>query len=283
MKHGLEIFIFVILAITLHILAFVKGPQSGLQSGGSGGDAMVSIQAAAPTVVDMVKSWDRPPVIVPAVASELAAPQSAPSDVPTVPQIDLPPAPRAAVRLATAPPEIEQDIEIDITPPPPPPPPPEPEIEAEPVPDTRPKPRPAQTQPEEALKAKQVSAGRQKEVAAGSGGSAQAGTGNAKVTTGDPGKADRLVAIWGAKIRARIDRNKRYPRGLRTSGAATVELRVSRDGKLISYRLRKSSGIAEIDKAAMDAVARAKRFPKAPKELVGDSFGFGIPIKITKQ
>ena len=280
MKHWLEICIFVIIAITLHVLAFAQGPRSGVQAGGSGGDAMVSIQAAAPTVVEMVTSWERPPVVTPEVQNELSPPDAVPVETPTVPQIDLGPAPRAEIRVAIKQPDGFQDIEIDTTPPPPPPPP-EPQRETEDVPDTRPKPRPVQEKPKEGLKAEQASTGRTKEVAAGSGGSTQAGTGRNKVTTGDPGKAAKLQAVWGAKIRARIERNKRYPRGSKASGNATIELRVSRDGKLVSYRVKKSSGIPELDDAAMTAVARAKRFPKAPKGLLGNSFNFAVAIKLS--
>ncbi|KIC41977.1 hypothetical protein RA27_00770 [Ruegeria sp. ANG-R] len=281
MRRGVEFGIFVVLAIALHILAFAKGPVSGVQSGGSGGDAMVSIQAAAPTVVEMVKSWERPPVVSPVVQPELAAPQAIRAETPTLPQIDLTPAPNAAMRAAISQPEIEQDVEIETTPPPPPPP--EPRVEADPTPDTRPQPRPVQKQPKEGLKANQTSAGRQKEVAVGSGGGAQAGAGDAKVTTGDPGKTARLQAVWGAKIRARIDRNKRYPSRSKASGSVTIEMQVSRDGKLVAYRLRSSSGVPELDKAAMDAVARAKRFPKAPKELRGETFKFRVPIQLAKR
>ncbi len=277
MKHGLEICIFGIIAIALHVLVFVQAPQSGVQAGGSGGDALVSIQAAAPTVVEVVKSWERSPTVTPDVQNELVSPEAVPPEVPTVPQIEFPPAPHAEMHMAITQPDSFRDV--DITPPPPPAPP---EPVAEAASDTRPKPRPAQQQAEEGVKAKQASAGRQKEVAAGSGGSSQAGLGNAEVTTGDPDKMAKLQAVWGAKIRARIERNKRYPRGARANGNVTIELRVSRDGKLVSYRLKRSSGSAELDDAAMGAVARAKRFPKAPKGLSGNNYTFAVAIKLQK-
>lgn len=274
MKQGLEIGIFVIVAIALHILAFAQGPSSGQQAGGNGGEAMISIQAAAPTVVEMVKTWERPPVIMPIVQNELAPPRPAQMETPAAPQVELNPAPKAAARVAITEPEIEQDIKIVTAPQPPPE---EPEIEAEPVSDTRPR----SPQPANELKADQASERRQKDTALGSGKSPQAGTSNAKVSTGDPGENAQLRAVWGAKIRARIDRNKRYPRGTKASGDVTIELQVSRDGKLLSYRLRSSSGVPELDKAAMDAIARSKRFPEAPKKLVGESFRFSVSIKLT--
>lgn len=280
MKHWFEILIFVTLAIALHVLAFAQGSDSSQQAGGSGGDAMVSIQAAPPTMVELVESWERPPVTPSELPNTMTAPQPAPVEAPVSPQIELSPAPRAALRMAVVQPEIEDPVDVDTTPPPPPPPP-EPKADAEAVPDTRPKPRPEKQQPKEALKADQASDGRNEEVAAGSGASTQAGAGSANVTTGDPGRTAKLQAVWGAKIRARIDRSKRYPRGSKASGSVTIQLQVSRDGRLVSYRLRNSSGIPELDNAALQAVARAKRFPKAPKELIGNSFNFSVAIKLS--
>ncbi|MCG7521549.1 energy transducer TonB [Ruegeria sp. Ofav3-42] len=280
MKRALEIFVFVTLSLGVHVLVFAQKPESGLQSGGSGGDAIVSIQAAAATVAEMVETWERPPVTVPEVQPALATPEVPISMAMTVPQIDLNPASRPEMRLAMSQPEALDEFKIDAVQPPPPPPPPEPEPEISVSSNARPKPRPPEPQPEKAQKAKQTTAGRKKEVAAGSGGATQAGLGHAEATTGNPGQNAKLQAVWGAKIRARIDRSKRFPRGVKDSGGVTVELHVSRDGKLLRYRIRKSSGIAALDEAAMKAVARAGRFPKAPKKLPGNKFGFSVLIRL---
>ena len=279
MKRYLEIGVFITLALGLHVLVFAQRPQSGAQSGGSGGDAIVSIKAAAATVAEMVETWERPPATVPQTQPKLTAPTASASMSTTVPQIDLAPAQRPEMQLAMPLPDKPDELQTDAVQPPPPPPAPEPEIKV--TSETRPKPRPRDPQPEKAKKAKQTSAGRKKEVSAGSGGSAQAGHGRAETTTGNPGQNAKLQAVWGAKIRARIDRNKRFPRGVKSSGGVTVELQISRDGTLMSYRVRKSSGIAALDQAAMKAVSRAGRFPKAPKKLTGNAFRFSVLIKLS--
>ncbi|WP_170334529.1 TonB family protein [Ruegeria arenilitoris] len=278
MKHTLEIFAFVALALMVHVLAFAQRPESSQQSGGNGGEAIVSIKAAAATVAEMVETWERPPVTVPEIQTPLTAPREPTSLATTIPQIDTSPAARPEMRLAAPPPDSLNDFNPDAIQPPPLPPIPEPEIKVSS--DTRPKPRPPEAKPEQAQKAKTTSSGRKKEVAAGSGGAAQAGTGSANATTGNPGQNAKLQAVWGAKIRARIDRSKRIPRGTKASGGVTIELHVSRDGKLLSHGIRKSSGIAALDDAALKAVTRAGRFPKAPKNLQGNKFSFSVLIRL---
>ncbi len=276
MKHGLEILTFVAIALAVHVLAFAENSSSGQQSGGSGGEARLSITAAATTVTEMVQNWERPPDTLSEVQTALTAPDLPSATETVVPQIDLAPTPRPEARLAAMPADTLDEIDLNAMQPPPPPPEPEPEVSQDPPP--KPKPRPPQ--PELAQKADQSSAGRQKEVAAGAGGTSQAGMGRAETATGTPGQNAELAALWGAKIRARIDRNKRYPRGTRASGDVTVELRVARDGRLLSHRIRTSSGVPILDDAALTAVARAGRFPNAPKKLAGASFGFSVRITL---
>jgi protein TonB len=273
MKRWFEILVFVVLAVALHLVVFVSRPQSGVAAGGSGGDALVSLKAAAPTVAEMVQSWEQPKVVRTAQPIEMKAPTN-PSAALSMPVLKVDQAPRAQVKVAMAAPALENDAEIDTAPPPPP----KPEPEASAKPDVKPKQRPQKKPEQERRKAKVTSAGVAKQVSAGSGGGAHAGSGSAKVTTGSPGKQAKLVAVWGAKIRARVERNKGYPRGSKSSGTAIVALTVSRDGRLMSHRLAKSSGDPVLDQAAVTAVTRAGRFPKAPKDLSGDSFNFSLPI-----
>lgn len=272
MRRGLEIAVFVLLAGAIHLLAFAQRPLSGVRAGGSGGAAVVSIEAAAQTVVDMVQSWERPPEVTQVTQQNLTAP-SAPPDIPAAPQIELPQAPRAALKLALAQPQEADALNLETTPPPPPP---EPKAKTEP----RPEPKQQEKQPEQGQKAQQTSAARNKEVAAGTGGAAHAGQGSDNVSVGDAGQKAELLSVWGARIRSRIERNKRYPRGTNSNGDIKIELTVARDGRLLGYRMRNSSGYAELDQAAMDAVARAKRFPKAPKALTGNSFSFSVVIRM---
>ncbi|GAA6200454.1 TonB family protein [Aquicoccus sp. SU-CL01552] len=129
-----------------------------------------------------------------------------------------------------------------------------------------------------AAKAQSAARGTAGQRAAGTGGGAVAGSGKAKVTSGaTKAKVAALQQVWGAKIRNRVERAKRHPGG-RKAGRVTVALNVTRGGKLAGVSVRKSSGNASLDKAAVSAVRRAGRFPKAPDGLTKAAYTFTITM-----
>jgi len=269
MKHWIEGALFAVLAVAAHVALFASFPEQGSESGGAGGEYVVSIAGAAPTVRQMVERWEQPPE-APAVQQEvLDTPDSTTPVSPELPQVDQSPAPRAEVRLAMTQPEERATPEID-TETAPPPPEPEPEPEPEKVPET-------------AQQAQTTSAGRAEQRAAGSGGGAQAGAAStASTTTATKGQQARLQQVWGAKIRSRIERRKRYPSGARGDGAVVVRLTISRDGQLLNSQVVRSSGVAVFDQAALRAIASARRFPKAPRGLPGTQFPFSLKISFSR-
>lgn len=273
MKRWLEALTCLTLAVALHLAAFAGQPKPGQMAGGSSGDALVSLKAAAPTVAEMVRSWERPPNIQAQPRVETPPAPSVSENV--MPDLKIDQAPRTQMSVVLAAPQPEEDVQIDTAPPPPPP---EPEIQVRP--EVTPKQRPQKAPEQEGRKAKVTSAGVAEQVSAGSGGGSQAGTDKAEVSTGNSGKQAQLQAVWGSKIRARIERNKRYPRGSDNSGDVTIRLTVSREGRLVSYQLAKSSGDAVLDQAALNAVARTKRVPKAPRDLTGANYRFSVLIRM---
>ena len=96
------------------------------------------------------------------------------------------------------------------------------------------------------------------------------------------GQQAKLQNIWGAKIRARIERRQRYPNGASGNGHVVVRLTVARSGQLLSHRIAKSSGNAAFDQAALRAVVRAGRFPSAPKTLDLQQLTFNLPMTFSK-
>lgn len=276
MKRWWEILVFVTLAVAIHIAFFASAPRSGSTSGGNGGEALVSIQAAAQTVVEMVNAWERPPEVQSVLKTEMDVPEAPTSDTPAIPQIEIGQAPRAEMRVALAPPDAPDELQIDVAPPPPPRPEPEVELEA----DVRPRQRPQEPATDHGAKADVNSDGRKEQKSAGAGGGSQAGAGTNATAVADGGRNAKLKSVWGAKIRARIEHYKRYPRGVKATGTVVVEITVSREGRLVSYRIRSSSGSAELDNAALGSVTRAKKFPKAPKKLAGNTFRFNVPMKL---
>ena len=94
----------------------------------------------------------------------------------------------------------------------------------------------------------------------------------------------KLMTGWGVKIRARIDRAKSYPRAERAAGVTgTVMLRVSvpPSGQVVAVAVARSSGNAALDEAAVKAVRKAGRLPKAPKGLAEASYQFKLPVAFT--
>jgi periplasmic protein TonB len=201
-----------------------------------------------------------------------------------MPQFDLAQAPRVAVLVALAEPEMKQVVEVDTAPPPPPPPPePEPEPQPKPPASKPSAPKSPAPKPPVAKTSQQTSAGRPAQRAAGSGGGAEAGVaGGASTATTSAGQTAKLKSIWGAKIRSRIERRKRYPSGQRGKGRVVLGITVAASGKLINYRVAKSSGVAGFDQAALKAVSRAGKFPSAPKQLGGKPFTFNLPMSFSR-
>lgn len=76
-------------------------------------------------------------------------------------------------------------------------------------------------------------------------------------------------ANWRSQVMAQLERHRRYPvsaqrRGL--EGTAMVRFSMSRDGQVLSSRLERSSGHAELDRAAIETPRRAQPFPSIPSD-----------------
>ncbi|WP_102224434.1 energy transducer TonB [Acidimangrovimonas sediminis] len=283
-RQILEGGVFGTLALALHLVLFAAAPeeQAGISSSGAGGTDVASLQAASASVAEQVTQYDRIPEPAPKVDAPAAPPQV------QMPQMDAPDLPRLAEAAPEAPPTPAQPAAPTATaeaPPPSPeapPPPPEPT----PPPKPRPKPEPPpKAKPKPAAKVHRAqdhdSAA---ERAAGAGGGASAGDrSNARVSTLSAGQERSLRAQWGAAIRARIERAKRYPSAAGwASGSATVQLSIARNGQLAGVRLIRSSGNPALDQAAVEAVQRAGHFPNAPDGLTDRAYAFSLTIRFSR-
>lgn len=257
----------------LHLGAFAAlgmGVPSGVESAGEGGDALVSLVSLVASdagIAAMVEAWERPPELaVPEAvlpAPEMEAAPVAPAQEQVVKPLPVPELPQMPV--AEAMPDLAA-----LAPPPKPEAPPEPEPAPEPAPKPAAKPKPAP----------QDSEAQEAQVAAGQGGKPAAGNeGAAEVATASGAGADSLRAEWGADIRARIERRKSYPRD-GDGAAGTVKLRivVGTDGRLRGVAVIASSGSPALDAAALRAVERAGRFPRAPRGIAAGEASFTLPV-----
>lgn len=267
-------------AVALHLAGFAAlgwhVPPGGAESAGAGGEALVTLAASDGSVARLVESWERPPdITVPATMAPAPLPEAAPrldsamTVAPSLPRPEpLPDLPRSE-----APPVA------DVAPPPPPPPPPRPQPRPKPAPPAA----PVDAEPEAgragtpAAEPAPAVAG---QAASGAGGAAAAGNGGkSSAATAQGARAAELTAEWGAGIRARIERRKAYPRdGDGAEGTVMLRLVVGADGTLVGVGVARSSGSEALDRAAVKAVQRAGRFPKAPRGLGQGEVSFTLPI-----
>lgn len=84
-------------------------------------------------------------------------------------------------------------------------------------------------------------------------------------------------ARWSAQLRQRIARAQRYPRGTRASGTVVMNIKVTRQGRVVGASIVQGSGDGALDQAALSAVNRA-RLPAAPSDLTDAAYFFQIPL-----
>ena len=206
-----------------------------------------------------------PPVIQAPTATLAAA--IPPLPAPPVPSPRIQPPPPASVSPTPARPTRAAPTE---TAPARPASPPAPRAQA----NVRPTPPPAAqaspTQVQSAESAHARAAGSSKTQTKGDGGADQA-------TTGNPNRAASLKKRWGAAIIARVERQKRHPRG-GAQGTVRLSLEVASKGQLVSVSISHSSGNAAMDQAALRAVKKA-RMPRAPKALGTGTYSFSFRMR----
>ena len=286
--------IFLTLAAGVHMGLFMAAPSdTGGAPGGDAGQSTITLEPASASMAQMVQRWQTAPevqidmrameaprvspVAAPAPAPTLPAPQSAAPDRPALPEATAAPAPRTPPATALVQPEPPQAA-------PAPEPMPRPPTRA-PHRPTPPKPAPPKTAeapqadatsptPPSAPQPKARAAGRPTAQAAPSAG----GQATRPAADASAAQSAALQAQWGARIQRKVHRNLFYPRGASGAGTARVALTVDRNGRLQGVRLIRSSGTQAFDQAALTAVRRAGRFPRAPKELGDPTYSFTLGL-----
>ncbi len=287
MKAGMEFLGFTSVALVAHLAMFsLAQPESGQDAGGAGGSTeggavSIPLTGADPQLAALVRQWEEPLVQPPAPPAPMAPPQAAPP----------PDMPRPTESAPAALPALPQAMQAPRDHAPPPPAETQtPQLYATPeeLPQTRPRPRPERSAPQQrpqppaqASPAQPVapsptpspapSAPSSRAQGADQG---QGGQGGAETRSGSDNDAT-LLAQWGGSIRAAIQRQQRGP-GTSARGTVQVQLQVSSDGRLVGARVVSGSGNAALDRAAMQAVQRA-RLPRAPSGIRG-THGFNLPL-----
>ena len=111
-----------------------------------------------------------------------------------------------------------------------------------------------------------------------------AGSGRVAVATPAPGPSVAAVErAFGSGVREALIRARRYPdralsRGV--TGTTVLDVTIARDGRLVDARVVRGSGSDLLDRASMQAAARAV-FPAAPAKLPDARFTFRVPVDFT--
>ena len=101
---------------------------------------------------------------------------------------------------------------------------------------------------------------------------------SSQAANGNNGVGTAATANYTGKIRSRIRRAIRKPRGV--EGSVVVTFSVSGSGSLTSARVSRGSGVPEIDQLALDAVRRAAPFRPPPG---GQAMTMSAPFEITSR
>jgi len=277
MKRALEFMLFIGLAAAAHLSVAVFAPDDlGAESMGQGGAAAITLQASDAQMAAMVARWDTPPEIAPAPerpvmqVPESPAPEMQASDVVRAPKDPV--ITKAPAGSGLALPKAESLPDRAVTAPPPPP---TPKVK----PKAKPAPAPARKPKSQLQQAPPASAAQQ---AKGEGNTANAGAAQRPeaASTLSAGQRQSLLQQWGAQVRNKIERGKRYPGAARgASGTVRVRITLGRDGSLRAVALVGSSGVAALDEAALRAVRSARRFTPAPSGLNEANYSFTLPMR----
>ena len=95
---------------------------------------------------------------------------------------------------------------------------------------------------------------------------------------GDSLAAARARALWVKKLVAHLERNKRFPAGVRLSGETKIAFALDAQGHVLSASVVASSGEAALDAAALAMMKRADPVPSPPPALAAAALTFELPV-----
>jgi protein TonB len=82
---------------------------------------------------------------------------------------------------------------------------------------------------------------------------------------------------WRREIAAQIQASVHFPSTIHQGGEARVAFTLDRSGRVTSTKLIRSSGLLELDQAALAAIENA-HFPSAPPEVDDSGLNFVAPM-----
>ncbi|MBV9862831.1 MAG: energy transducer TonB [Alphaproteobacteria bacterium] len=89
-----------------------------------------------------------------------------------------------------------------------------------------------------------------------------------------------VVAGFRSRLLAHLQRYKEYPRSAQErqeQGTVVLHFTMDRDGRVLSYRVERSSGSADLDAAVETMIQRAQPLPSIPPEMPGQ-LELSVPV-----
>jgi protein TonB len=97
-----------------------------------------------------------------------------------------------------------------------------------------------------------------------------------------PQPSSNAKPTWEGKVLAQLNKHRRYPRDAhfaRKQGVPYIRFVMNREGKVLSSRLERSSGVPSLDNEAVALPKRAQPLPKPPEDMPGDSIELVVPVE----
>lgn len=122
---------------------------------------------------------------------------------------------------------------------------------------------------------------RKAEIATGEGKASTAGTGRSSHQVVSDANSDRLLAVWGGRIRMAVKKSMERTPAAHRAGTIQLQLALTTTGKLDKLELTTTSGKRAVDRMVIRAVKRA-RFPHAPDDLTTGTYHFNLPLRFRR-
>lgn len=87
---------------------------------------------------------------------------------------------------------------------------------------------------------------------------------------------------WEGGVLTALNAQRRYPRGAmarRQQGIPYIRFVIARDGRVLSPRLERSSGYAELDREALALPKHASPLPEPPGDRPGETLELVVPVE----
>ncbi|MFT3964938.1 MAG: energy transducer TonB [Sphingobium sp.] len=97
-----------------------------------------------------------------------------------------------------------------------------------------------------------------------------------------PSPATASRPTWEGQVLERLGRFRRYPReahAARRQGVPWIRFTMDREGRVLSSRLDRASGVASLDREAVSLPRRAQPLPRPPEDVAGDIIVLVVPVE----